>query len=124
MKTFKSVMAQTVRCLAGQNRCNFSIGDRSSSNQHSISSTSPIPLKRGAGGDWRDSTSGRLSSLELRETRESREWNYVPNILHAGHVHKESLESETESRVWHGAELAQFEVPPVRGLIETHRADL
>jgi hypothetical protein len=49
----------------------------------------------------------------VRSRREARERDDISNVLDASREEDETLESEAEASVRHGAVLSQLEVPPV-----------
>src|SRR4051794_2560990 len=54
------------------------------------------------------------STLELGIAGRAGERDDVADVLHAGEVHHHPFQAEAEAGVGSSAELAQFQVPPVR----------
>src|SRR5579885_3761935 len=67
----------------------------------------------------------RQSDSELERRVAGRAWerNHIADILHPRDKHHHAFKTQPETGVWRGAELAQFQIPPVVFLIQPHLAD-
>src|SRR5947209_7602347 len=61
------------------------------------------------------------AGLELHVARCSREWDDIPDVLHAGDEVHHSLQTKTEPSVRHGTEASQIEIPPIMLRVQPRR---